>query len=79
MLKETTMAIHDADNIITARKGAVHEKLTDWLAQLQAELLAGSISLKKLSEMDPSQLASNLLDRVTRSGDGRISDQSLTK
>jgi hypothetical protein len=71
--------IHDADNIVTARKGALHEKLTEFFKNLQMEITSGGLTAERLAELDASFLAANLLTAICRSGDGRISDQSLTR
>jgi hypothetical protein len=73
------MKIHDPDNIVVARKGALHEKLTEFFTLLQGEIRNGSLDAEKFLGFDPTFLAANLLTSITHSGDGRISDQSLTR
>lgn len=73
------MKISNEDNVVVARKGALHEKLTEFFVNLQKEMGSGSLPVEKLVSMDASFLAANLLSSILHSGDGRISDQSLTR
>jgi hypothetical protein len=68
--------IHDPDNIVVARKGALHEQLTKLVAQVQTEIKDGT---NDLVNIDPAYLAYNILERMLHSGDGRIHDSALTR
>lgn len=75
-LETTKNGIIDADSIVLARKGALHEKLTDIFTQLKAELANGSLDLNTIA---PAFLAANLLNRMLHTGDARIHETTLTR
>jgi hypothetical protein len=72
----STYTITDPDNIIVARKGAIHEKLTDVVKSILQQIASDTL---KIDEKDPAYVAANILHHLLHSGDGRISDQSLTR
>jgi hypothetical protein len=67
--------LSDPENTIVANKGALHEKLSGFIQQLQDELAEGAFDLLKY---DADYLAGSLLSSIARSGDRRIADLNLT-
>ena len=67
--------LSDPENTIVASKGALHEKLSGFIRQLQDELAEGAFDLLKY---DADYLAGSLLSSIARSGDRRIADLNLT-
>ena len=74
--KQMAYKINNPDDIIVARAGALHEKLTELVTNIQAELKAGNFVIDNI---DPAFFAANILTSILHSGDGRIHSTSLTR
>jgi hypothetical protein len=65
-----------ADELVIARYGALHEKLTAWVTMLRDEAID---DISCLTENTPERLVDLLMQRLTHSGDARILTTPLAR
>jgi len=68
--------MQNPDDIIVARAGALHEKLTKLVQHIQKQLKEGTLAIE---DKDPEYVAANILFNLLHTGDGRIHTTSLTR